>query len=222
MSHNRHDEQDLLGDEPTYDDLNITTEIDLLVEIEDIQDELHILKVVLRDQKRTMRQLDEILLQGRRKPGAVTHEGEEINSMINISCIENHMSRIGEMEKLAEKAHKSVSNHCHAGLNDGYYEKLSEILVSRKLLKWLQLYHLIDLKQKQANFSEAISARMLARETAKNTQLQIKQNDEISKQAEETARQGKTLMVFTVVTIIFVCITIFQSKKSRYVKGVHL
>ncbi|KAK2613268.1 hypothetical protein N8I77_000191 [Diaporthe amygdali] len=172
LSHNRHDEQDLLGDEPTYDDLNITTEIDLLVEIEDIQDELHILKVVLRDQKRTMRQLDEILLQGRKKPGAVTHEGEEINSMINISCIENHMSRIGEMEKLAEKAHKS-------------------------------LYHLIDLKQKQANFSEAISARMLARETAKNTQLQIKQNDEISKQAEETARQGKTLMVFTVVTIIF-------------------
>ncbi|KAJ0115642.1 uncharacterized protein J7T55_010465 [Diaporthe amygdali] len=172
FSHNRHEEQDLLGDEPTYDDLNITTEIDLLVEIEDIQDELHILKVVLRDQKRTMRQLDEILLQGRKKPGAVTHEGEEINSMINISCIENHMSRIGEMEKLAEKAHKS-------------------------------LYHLIDLKQKQANFSEAISARMLARETAKNTQLQIKQNDEISKQAEETARQGKTLMVFTVVTIIF-------------------
>ena len=51
--------------------------------------------------------------------------------------------------------------------------------------------------QKQANFSEAISARELARQTAENTELQIQQ-------AQETTRQGKTLMVFTVVTIIFV------------------
>lgn len=63
-----------------------------------------------------------------------------------------------------------------------------------------QLRHLIDLKQKQANFSEAISARELARQTAENTELQIKQ-------AQETTRQGKTLMVFTVVTIIFVRVT---------------
>lgn len=60
-----------------------------------------------------------------------------------------------------------------------------------------QLRHLIDLKQKQANFSEAISTRELARQTAENTELQIQQ-------ARETTRQGQTLMVFTVVTIIFV------------------
>lgn len=57
--------------------------------------------------------------------------------------------------------------------------------------------YLIDLRQKQANFSEAISARELARQTAENTELQIKQ-------AQETTRHGKTLMVFTVVTIISV------------------
>lgn len=66
-----------------------------------------------------------------------------------------------------------------------------------------QLHRLIDLKQKQANFSEAISARELARQTAENTELQIKQ-------AQETTRQGKTLMVFTVVTIIFVRATSIQ------------
>lgn len=45
---------------------------------------------------------------------------------------------------------------------------------------------------------------MLARATAKNTEQQIQQSEDLRKQAEETARQGKTLMVFTVVTIIFV------------------
>ncbi|KKY36382.1 putative ankyrin repeat protein [Diaporthe ampelina] len=145
--HAHPDELALLGGEPTDDDLNISTEIDLLVEIEDIQDELHILKVVLRDQKRTLRQLDDILLQGRKKSG-LGHHDDDIHSMIDTRCIDHHMARIVEMEKLAEKAHKS-------------------------------LYHLIDLKQKQANFSEAISARMLARATAKNTEQQIKQSEEL-------------------------------------------
>ncbi|KAH8774561.1 hypothetical protein F5883DRAFT_15667 [Diaporthe sp. PMI_573] len=169
--HIRSHEKGSLGDESADEDLNIATEIDLLVEIEDIQDELHILRVVLRDQKRALRQLDDILVQGRKKHGHA-HNEDAAKSMVDARCIENHMARIAEMEKLAEKAHESI-------------------------------YHLIDLKQKQANFSEAISARKLARETAKNTELQIKQSEELSKQAEETARQGKTLMVFTVVTIIF-------------------
>ena len=74
-----------------------------------------------------------------------------------------------------------------------------------------QLYHLLDLKQKQANFSEAMDARKQATDTAKQTKLAAKNSkvtaDQLqimTKQADETGRQGQTLMVFTVVTILFV------------------
>lgn len=112
----------MLGDDPTDDDLNIAKEIDLLVEIEDIQDELHILRVVLQDQKRVLRQLDNILLQGRKRHtcSPAHHEGGEVNSMIDTSCIDHHTARICEMEKLSEKAHKSVSHRHHASLEIYY------------------------------------------------------------------------------------------------------
>ncbi|KAF3919428.1 Ankyrin-3 [Orbilia brochopaga] len=53
--------------------------------------------------------------------------------------------------------------------------------------------HLLDLRQKQANLEEAVWAR---------------------KSSEETSRQGKTILVFTVVTIIFVsgCVLSFFKK----------
>lgn len=46
-----------------------------------------------------------------------------------------------------------------------------------------QINHLLDLKQKNANLSEAVQAR---------------------KQAEQSAQQGRTILVFTIVTIVFV------------------
>jgi hypothetical protein len=51
-----------------------------------------------------------------------------------------------------------------------------------------QLKDLMDLRQKHANLSEARSARL---------------------QTEETSRQGNTIMVFTIVTILFVSILKF-------------
>lgn len=57
----------------------------------------------------------------------------------------------------------------------------------------MQINDLLDLKQKQANLSEAQSSR---------------------KQAEETAMQGTTLMVFTIVTIVFV--SYFNTNWSTY------
>ena len=53
-----------------------------------------------------------------------------------------------------------------------------------------KLCDLLDLKQKQANIQEARSARKMAEQSAK--------------QAESAAKQGRTVMLFTVVTIIFV------------------
>ncbi len=55
-----------------------------------------------------------------------------------------------------------------------------------------QLCDLLDLKQKQASVSEALSARQ---------------------EAQDTARQGQTLMLFTIVTIIFVS---FYSSENRH------
>ncbi|KAK7705778.1 hypothetical protein SLS63_014072 [Diaporthe eres] len=147
-----------------HEELSFTSEIDLVVETEDIKDELHILKAVLDDQRKSMEQLEAFLHQARSKVEYVNYKDDNSN-LVDYSCIDVQMHRITEMNELAERALSS-------------------------------LRHLIDLKQKQANFSEAISARELAEQTAKNTTLQIKQ-------AEETTRQGKTLMVFTVVTIIF-------------------
>jgi hypothetical protein len=74
-----------------------------------------------------------------------------------------------------------------------------------------QLNHLLDLKQKQANVSEALSARMQAENTARHAEISaqhaakgVEQAQLAREQAEATARQGRTVLVFTVVTIIFV------------------
>ncbi|OTA97352.1 hypothetical protein M434DRAFT_299245 [Hypoxylon sp. CO27-5] len=58
------------------------------------------------------------------------------------------------------------------------------------------LITLLDLKQKQASISEAFSARKQTENSAHYAQKQ-------AEQAEETAKQGRTLLLFTVVTILF-------------------
>jgi len=57
----------------------------------------------------------------------------------------------------------------------------------------------------QANFLEAYSARRQAENTAKQVKASTKIQSMMAEQALESGKQGKTLMVFTVVTIIFVC-----------------
>lgn len=75
----------------------------------------------------------------------------------------------------------------------------------------IQLNHLLDLKQKQANVSEALSARKQAENTthhAENASESARKSmglaELANEQSQETARQGKTVMLFTVITIIFV------------------
>ncbi|KAF7885659.1 uncharacterized protein EAF02_004168 [Botrytis sinoallii] len=60
----------------------------------------------------------------------------------------------------------------------------------------IQLNHLLDLKQKQANISEAESAHRQATESLELTRF-------AQVQADQSSQQGKTLMIFTVVTILF-------------------
>lgn len=61
----------------------------------------------------------------------------------------------------------------------------------------MKLIHLLDLKQKQANLNQALMS-------TNHAGAMKKQLDLLTKQAEESDKQSKALMVFTVVTIVFV------------------
>ncbi|KAK3309261.1 uncharacterized protein B0T15DRAFT_526709 [Chaetomium strumarium] len=96
-----------------------------------------------------------------------------------IWATQSHLQRVDRMQKMAVSAKESM-------------------------------YHLLDLKQKHANFAEAKNSRTQAEQTttqtrlaAENSRVTANQLKMMTKQAEETGRQGKTLMVFTVVTITF-------------------
>jgi hypothetical protein len=74
-----------------------------------------------------------------------------------------------------------------------------------------QLNSLLDLKQKEANVSEALSARKQAESTSRQAEIAANHAEQGARQAElatvqatETVRQGRTVLLFTVVTIIFV------------------
>ena len=60
-----------------------------------------------------------------------------------------------------------------------------------------QIHGLLDLKQKQASVFEADKAR-------ESTERQAELLDAAAEQAKATIRQGNTLMVFTLTTVVFV------------------
>ncbi|CZR67992.1 uncharacterized protein PAC_17891 [Phialocephala subalpina] len=166
---------------------NITRETNLLVEIKDIRDELSILQMVLSHQASTMADLSRICSRARSEltPAAALQPGDPPVVIPN-RVLDSHMWRIARMDQLAEKTYQSLNN-------------------------------LIDLKQKQASISEALSARKQAENTLRQAENTSRQAEHAASQAEstakllaagaeqaaETARQGKTILVFTVITIIF-------------------
>lgn len=90
-----------------HEELSFTSEIDLVVETEDIKDELHILKAVLDDQRKSMEQLEAFLHQARSKVEYVNYKDDNSN-LVDYSCIDVQMHRITEMNELAERALSSV------------------------------------------------------------------------------------------------------------------
>lgn len=90
-----------------HEELSITSEIDLVVETEDIKDELHILKTVLTDQRQSIAQTEDFLRQARTKVGYVKYK-EDDSSLVDYSCIDIQMHRITAMNELAERALSSV------------------------------------------------------------------------------------------------------------------
>lgn len=80
--------------------MDITDETGLMIEVEDILDELHTLKMVLKDQEGVITDMNRILegftVESRKSPRVETR------------TLENHLIRIERMEDAAKKADTSV------------------------------------------------------------------------------------------------------------------
>ncbi|KAK0101622.1 hypothetical protein ONS95_006785 [Cadophora gregata] len=159
---------------------NISKETDLIKEIKDIRDELHIISTVLVDQEKVLVEMDAIIRaikEGKvHEPAESEEDAKDARQASRtqhglVGNVRRHIETVKALDKQAEKTYLS--------LND-----------------------LLDLKQKQANVSEARSQRQ---------------------QAQETARQGQTLMLFTVITVFFLPLsfltTFFQLDIADYVRN---
>ena len=160
-------------------DIRIELETKLLGEIEDIRDELGILRLVLEDQKGVAKDLEAIL--GRSRSPDV---------------LKTHLARIERMEILTGRSIQSVR------ITDDS---------SDTAINGLQIRSLLKLKLQHASLSEAHSARRQAAYTSHQTHVATSYNKKVAeqldmarRQAEETARQGNVILLFTVVTVVFV------------------
>lgn len=80
--------------------MDITGETELMIEIEDIQDELHILKMVLKDQESVIEDMNKSL----REMAGDNQKSPAVETRV----LENHLLRIMRMEEAARKADTSV------------------------------------------------------------------------------------------------------------------
>lgn len=129
--------------------LNIAKEARLLVECKDIQDELSILRMVLRQQKAVLHETERAFGEASLDNEArfdLTRKFQQQRALIDL-----HLLDIERMDKQS----KAVN---------------------------ISLTQVLDLKQKHANALEARFTR---------------------DQARDTAKQGKTILIFTLVTVIF-------------------
>ncbi|OBT73169.1 hypothetical protein VF21_07933 [Pseudogymnoascus sp. 05NY08] len=141
------------------EEYSIDEEIGYLVLIKDILDELNILKSLIKDQKKVWHD-------------AFSEYTTEIKSLTKDP-------KKGWHDAFSEYTmEKDYVNSREPG---EILEMLEEMITDATRVE-RSINDLLDLKQKQANLSEAQSSR---------------------RQAEETAMQGTTLMVFTIVTIVF-------------------
>ncbi|KAI3318081.1 hypothetical protein HD806DRAFT_540551 [Xylariaceae sp. AK1471] len=141
--------------------LHIAEEIELLVEIQDIRDELNIIKTVLDEQ----------------------------SSVLTIPHDEGGYGSRKSKENISLDTFPRVD-----GKTAGYYanvnRKTIERMISRATEVYSAVYHLIDLKQKQANIAEARYAR---------------------KEASSAAKEGRTVLALTIVNMIFLPLSFLAS-----------
>lgn len=80
--------------------MDITAETELMIEVEDILDELHTLKMVLKDQQGVIHDMNRTL-----KESAPENQRPP---QVKTRTLENHLLRIERMEEAAKKADTSV------------------------------------------------------------------------------------------------------------------
>jgi len=139
---------------------DITNEISNLREIKDIIDELHMIDDVLNQQKRALKMYKNVL------------EDNHDKSVMKLARnVEFRKSIIEQLQKDANQTYGAVSVLC----------RLLDIEMLRNTDAWSKIVDLLDLKQKQANVSEARSGRFQA--------------EQATRQAVETAKQGTSIML---------------------------
>ncbi|OAQ78569.1 ankyrin repeat containing protein [Purpureocillium lilacinum] len=173
----------LTGEFLSAEDIRIEQETKLLVEIEDIRDELGILRSVLGDQEGIVDELYPHL--GVDAASYTDHTATQ--GLRGFRVLKSNLARLNRMDSLTTKAVQSL----------------------RTLLK---------LKQQHASLSEAQSARRQTEHMAKQASLATTYNRRVAnqislarRQAEETARQGNVILLFTVVTVVFLPLSFITS-----------
>ncbi|ERS98498.1 hypothetical protein HMPREF1624_05282 [Sporothrix schenckii ATCC 58251] len=180
---------------PVFPDalLDIGTETSLLAEIKDIRDELNILAVVLASQKATLDEFENHLTEELRPEGTAT--GRRANS-------NNYASGTGTSGGVPTAAGyaapvtvDSIVNEIRKRSRDQrrlleIHQKDIDRMDRQAESIYLSLTNLLDLKQKHSNALEARFGR---------------------DHAVIAARQGQTIMAFTIVTIIFLPMSFISS-----------
>ncbi|RDW79267.1 uncharacterized protein DSM5745_06119 [Aspergillus mulundensis] len=144
------------------DFLDYSPETSLLFEVQDIRDEIDMIRAVLNHQRRLLPNLGAGILELYNKE-VIVRDRETSNKQVTFPeqdrVVNMYLEDLDRMDRQAAHLYESISS-------------------------------LLDLKQKHANPFEA----RLARE-----------------QAADTARQGKTIMIFTIVTIVFLPLSFITS-----------
>ncbi|PVH87563.1 hypothetical protein DL98DRAFT_649198 [Cadophora sp. DSE1049] len=173
---------------------NIDKEIEQLKEIKDIQDELHILSVLLESQIPVLQEASDALgkpaeiSEPKPKSSVISQTGRSLQNKIGQTVPYSSEFDFERLHKMVQEQEVRVK-----GLKD-QAEQANQAL-----------NHLLDLKQKQANVSEARSARWTA---------------------ESTKQQGNIMVLFTLVTIIFAPLsllaTIFSLRVVEFPTKLHM
>ncbi|KUJ13579.1 uncharacterized protein LY89DRAFT_737554 [Mollisia scopiformis] len=125
---------------------------------------------------------------------------------LNMEAHENHRSTKHYLDQVASKLLETWSNSKQRNLPLAIVQRsIDEVgsMFQRAKKANEALDFLVDLKQKQSSVLDARSARIQTEGSLKMTQKLVELTGVTVEINKENERQGKTLMVFTIVTIIF-------------------
>ncbi|KAH0846615.1 hypothetical protein FOPE_10989 [Fonsecaea pedrosoi] len=188
-------------DKNSRDFLDIRKEVELLKEVKDIRDELHTLLIIFQDQQKVLKDLKR-LAKGVKIPSDASRKGNKPRPPQATGGVEAHNGNGNGNGNGNDSQHEVTTDDRETQADSD----TPRFAIPCQIVDWNiadikrmddqaartldALNHLVDLKQKHASLLEARWARDEAVQTRR--------------QAEETARQGNTIMVFTIVTIVFV------------------